>query len=104
MGKPVLYVVKSVIPAQAAEAFNDWYHNKHIPEILHRSGCRSARRFKALEAEDEYIFMAVYEFGDEAAFLAYQGSEAKKYLVGDFQERFGGQATLRTSVWEQIYP
>jgi len=75
-----------------------------LPELVEMSGCVSARRFQAVQKEDEFVFMAVYEFVDQASFQKYQESEAKKYLVGDFQEKFGQKAKLKTSVWEQIYP
>jgi quinol monooxygenase YgiN len=100
----VFYVVKSVIPPEGVDEFNEWYHRKHIPELVEMSGCVSARRFQAVQKEDEFVFMAVYEFVDQASFQKYQESEAKKYLVGDFQEKFGQKAKLKTSVWEQIYP
>jgi hypothetical protein len=104
MGEAVLYVVKSVIPSDAVEEFNEWYHNKHIPELVELSGCERARRFQAVQGDDEFAFMAVYEFKDQATFLKYQESEGKKYLVNDFQTRFGERARLKVSVWGQIYP
>lgn len=104
MNKTVLYVVKSAVPAEHAPEFNKWYHEKHIPELLKLSGCEKARRFQAVEGEEKFIYMAVYEFKDKAAFFAYQSSEAKKYLVGDFKKLFGDKAELKSEVWEQIYP
>ena len=63
--KTVLYVVKSSVDRESAEAFNKWYHEKHIPEMLELSCCKSARRFKAIETLDRLIYMVVYEFGDK---------------------------------------
>lgn len=104
MDKPVLYMVKSAVAAEHASEFNRWYHQKHIPELVKLSGCERGRRFKAIEGEEKYLYMAVYEFKDKASFLKYQASEAKKYLVGDFKKLFGNQAELKGEVWEQIYP
>lgn len=104
MGKPILYIVKSVVSSESNNKFNEWYHNKHIPEIIKRSGCKTARRFKAIQSEDKYIYMAIYEFIDMETFLDYQNSKAKQELVMDFEQNFGDKAQLRTSVWEQIYP
>ncbi len=104
MSKTVLYIVKSVIAAEYAAEFNDWYHKKHIPELVKLSGCEKGRRFKAVEGEGKYLYMAIYEFKDQASFLAYQSSEAKKYLVGDFKKLFGDKAEIEGEVWEQIYP
>jgi len=103
-GKMVLYIVKSVIEKKHTEAFNRWYHEKHIPEFLELSGCRSGRRFEVIEGEDKYTFMAVYEFEDKEKFLKYQGSEEKKGLIADYRRNFGEIAELQSSSWEQIFP
>lgn len=104
MDKTVLYIVKSAVAAKHASEFNNWYHQKHIPELVKLSGCERGRRFKVIEGEDKYIYMAVYEFRDMASFLKYQGSEGKKYLVEDFKKLFGDKAELKGEVWGQIYP
>jgi hypothetical protein len=104
MSKTVLYTVKSVIAAEHAAEFNEWYHKKHIPELVKLSGCERGRRFKIVEGEEKYQYIAVYEFKDRTSFLAYQASEGKKYLVGDFKKLFGDKAELKGAVWEQIYP
>ena len=102
--KTVLYVVKSSVDRESAEAFNKWYHEKHIPEMLELSGCKSARRFKAIETEDKFIYMAVYEFKDKDTFLKYQGSEEKRRLVEDYRVNFADTSQLKSSSWEQCYP
>ena len=103
-GKAVLYIVKSVVEKKHAEAFNRWYHEKHIPELLELSGCRSARRFEVIEGEDKFTYMAVYEFEDKQKFLKYQGSEEKKGLIADYRQNFGNVSELQSSSWEQIFP
>ena len=103
-GKVVLYIVKSVVDKKHAEAFNSWYHNKHIPELLELSGCRSARRFEVIEGEDKFTYMAVYEFESKEKFLKYQSSEEKKGLIADYRQNFGEIAELQSSSWEQIFP
>jgi antibiotic biosynthesis monooxygenase (ABM) superfamily enzyme len=102
--KTVFYIVRSTVDPEHAEAFNRWYHEKHIPEMLELSGCISARRFKAIEADDKFIYMAVYEFENKEVFLKYQGSEQKKYLIKDYRENFGDKSELTSSSWEQWYP
>ena len=100
----VLYQVKTKIPAEHVTEFNEWYHNEHIPEVMKLSGCTSARRFKAIEAEDTFTFLAVYEFSDKEPFIRYQNSKEKQDLVKDFMDKFGDRAELKASSWEQIYP
>ena len=72
--------------------------------MIQRSGCKTARRFKATQAEDKFMYMAIYEFSDMESFLNYQSSKARQELMGAFKKNFGERAELRTSVWEQVYP
>ncbi len=104
LDKKVLYIVKSTVSDENAETFNRWYHEKHIPEMLERSGCRLAQRFQALEAEDRFVYMAIYEFENSEAFKKYQSSPQKLDLVKDFRDNFGEVAELKGSSWVQIHP
>ena len=54
----VLLVLNDVVAA-AEEEFNRWYQQQHVPERLAVPGFRTARRYRAVEAEPAY--MAVYE-------------------------------------------
>ena len=54
MNKSVLYIVKSVVSSENVNEFDEWYHNKHIPEIVACSECKMARRFKAIQQEDKF--------------------------------------------------
>lgn len=104
MNKSVLYIVKSVVSGENVNEFDEWYHNKHIPEIVACSGCKMARRFKAIQQEDKFVYMAVYEFTDMEVFSKYQNSKARQELIKDFETNFGDRVELSRSVWEQIYP
>ena len=104
MAETVLYIVKSVIPGEHVREFNEWYHKKHIPEMIERSGCEKARRFKAVQSEDKFEYMAVYEFSNRQIFETYQQSQAKKELVADLVNRFSDRAEMKMSIWEQVFP
>src|SRR5947199_10582409 len=64
----VLFVGKATIRKDQEEAFNRWYNEAHVPQVLQIKGLVSARRYKALEGEDEYQYMAVYELQDDAIY------------------------------------
>lgn len=109
MDKPTLYIVKSIVSNEYIDEFNEWYHQKHMPKLIEHSGCKTARRFKVIEPEDKFLFMAVYEFTDMKTYMNYQNSQAKQELLLDFKETFGDRAAefkreLKRSVWEQVYP
>ena len=104
MSKTVYYIVKSEISKEYVNEFDKWYHEIHIPDVVRRSGAKEGKRFRAVEPEDKFMYMAIYEFANMETFRKYQESADKKELVADFIERFGKRAELKTSVWEEIYP
>ena len=104
MSTPILLLVKTVISNQYAQEFNEWYHDIHIPDVVKVSGCTQARRFKAIESEDKFIYMAAYEFADKEIYNRYQQNEERKRLLADFAEKYGDKAEVKKSVWELIYP
>jgi heme-degrading monooxygenase HmoA len=103
MNTAVIYIVKSWIPKEYAGEFNAWYDSTHMPQVAKASGCAKARRFRAVQTDDKFMYMAVYEFPDMDAFLKYENSEAKKELVADFRKNYGGKAETKKYVWEQVY-
>ena len=109
MKKPILYVVKSVVSPEYEDEFNEWYHKKHLPKLIGVSGCKSVRRFKAIEAEDKFNYMGVYEFGDLESYRKYDTSAFKQEMLQDFGKTFGDRAPkfkreLRRSLWELVHP
>ena len=54
----VLLVLNDVVGA-SEEEFNRWYQQQHIPERLGVPGFKTARRYRAVDAQPAY--MAVYE-------------------------------------------
>ena len=61
MSKSIFLVKTAPDSPEGAAAYNDWYDNTHLGELLALEGCASARRF---QNDDGYI--AVYEFDCDA--------------------------------------
>ncbi|HVX99111.1 MAG TPA: hypothetical protein VHA55_04900 [Pseudorhodoplanes sp.] len=57
--EPFLHIVRVDIEAAHEDAFNRWYDDVHIPDLLSCPGWLSARRFVALDGGPKYV--AVYE-------------------------------------------
>jgi hypothetical protein len=59
-----LFVVKTAPDSpEGAAAYNDWYDNTHLGELLAIDGCTSAQRYLS---DDGETYLAVYEFDCDA--------------------------------------
>ncbi len=66
------------------EAFNDWYDNQHIPDVLAVPGFQSARRLHTVDGlTDAPRYLALYELetDDPAAALAELSARAGTALM-----------------------
>ena len=84
----VLFVVKATIPRSQEAAFNRWYNQKHCPQVLRYPGVVSARRYRAIDGEDKYQYMAVYEMQDEKTYRAFLKSKHLRDLRKDYDRWF----------------
>ncbi len=99
-----LFVVKATIPKEKEEAFNKWYNEVHVPMVLQFNGVVSARRYRALEGEDKYQYMAVYELKDEATYRRLMESEHMKALRADYDAKFGAVSERARFGYVQVFP
>jgi len=61
-----------------------------MPRFLERiPGVLSGRRYKILEGEEEYQFLALYEFESYEAMDAALNSDAVKQMIREYNEAFG---------------
>ena len=97
----VLYTVKSTISKENEAAYNKWYNEIHIPEFLSFPGVVSARRYRAVIGEDQYI--TLYEFQDEATLRRMLESDHMKNLKVDFDKRFP-ESKRSIAAYEQVWP
>ncbi len=100
----VLFVVKATITKDREEAFNRWYNEEHAPQVLQFKGVVSARRYKALEGEEKYQYMAVYELQDEATYRRFKSSDHLKTLVSEYDAHFGGVSDRARFAYTQVWP
>jgi len=104
MKNKAYYIVKTTVDKSCEKEFNEWYHNVHIPDVVKASGCIQARRLKAIEKDDEYEYLAIYEFDALETFNAYKESAERKALIQDFLDKYERVTKMKSSIWEQVYP
>jgi hypothetical protein len=98
-----LFIVKATIPAEQEAAFNRWYNEEHVPQVLQFPGLVSARRYKALEGEDKFQYMAMYELKDEATYHRLMGSDHMKLLRKEYDAHFPMSERARVA-YTQVWP
>jgi hypothetical protein len=90
MDKKGLFIVMARVRPEDEEAFNKWYNEDHLPKALERfPGVLSGRRYKILEGEEEYRYLAIYEFESYATMHATVHSEVIEGLVREYDAAFG---------------
>jgi len=100
----VLFVVKASITPEQEAAFNSWYNEEHCPQLLQFRGAVSARRYKAIMGEQEYQYMAVYEFESEATFQRFLDSGHLEQLKREYDAHFGEVSERARSAYVQVWP
>ncbi len=100
----VLFVVKATIRPDREAAFNRWYNEQHVPPVFQFPGLVSARRYKALEGEDKYQYMAVYELQDEATYRRLMASDHMKALRAEYDKHFGSVSERARLAYTQVWP
>jgi hypothetical protein len=67
--KHILVVLTNAATDDEEETFNDWYTNRHIPDVLGLEGMKAAQRFRLAETregqEAPYKYLAIYEVGPD---------------------------------------
>jgi antibiotic biosynthesis monooxygenase (ABM) superfamily enzyme len=99
-----LFVVRATITNDKEAAFNKWYNEEHVPQVLQFNGAASARRYRKILGEDKFQYMAVYEFASEDAFRRFQDSDHLKTLIKDYNASFATTSERERSAYVQIWP
>jgi antibiotic biosynthesis monooxygenase (ABM) superfamily enzyme len=99
-----IFVVRATITKDKEAAFNKWYNEEHVPQVLQLNGAVSGRRYKKILGDDKFQYMAVYEFASEEVFRKFQASDHLKALVKDYDAHFAQTSERERSAYVQIWP
>ena len=85
-----IFIVWASIAPEKEEAFNRWYNEEHLPKTLEwLPGVLNGRRYKIIEGDDTFKYMALYEFESYEALRAAVKSEQIKRLIGEYNAAWG---------------
>lgn len=99
-----LFVVRASIAKEREAAFNAWYDQEHVPQVLRYPGTISGKRYRRLAGDDRFEYMAIYEFESEAILQQFLQSEALKELRAEYDRNFGAASERIGHGWVQIFP
>ena len=99
-----LFVVRATITADREAAFNKWYNEEHVPQVLRYNGAVSARRYRKVVGEDSYQYMATYEFASDEVLQQFLKSDALKNLRAEYDKHFGEVSERIGQGWVQVFP
>jgi hypothetical protein len=99
-----LFMVRATITKEQEAAFNKWYDDEHVPQVLCYNGAVSGRRYKRIMGEDKYDYMALYEFKNEETFRQFQESGHLRELRAEYDKHFGTVSDRAGTGWVQIFP
>ena len=99
-----LFTVKSTITPEREKAFNEWYNHEHIPDLFKFKGVVSARRYKAIMPEDNFQYVAVYEFESEETLRQFLESDHLAWLKQEFDSRFCDASERQRAAYVQVWP
>jgi hypothetical protein len=99
-----LLVVSATIAKDKEAAFNKWYNEEHVPQVLQYNGAVSGRRYRRIMGDDKYEYMAVYEFASEEVFRKFQQSDHLKALRAEYDKHFGSVSERVARGWVQVFP
>jgi antibiotic biosynthesis monooxygenase (ABM) superfamily enzyme len=99
-----LFVVRATIAKDREAAFNKWYNEEHVPQVLQYNGAISGRRYRKVMGEDQYEYMAMYEFASDEVLRKFLQSDALKTLRAEYDKHFGDVSERTGQGWVQVFP
>ena len=100
----VLFVIKATIAADQEAAFNRWYNEEHVPQVLRYNGAVSGRRYKRILGDEKWQYMAMYEFASEEVFAEFMESEHLKELRREYDTHFEAFSERERFAYVQVWP
>ena len=96
MAARTILVTSVDIKPEAADEFNRWYNEKHLPEILACPGFVSSTRFECAAGEPRYL--AIYELEGEEALTT-----PEMQRVRGWGDQFPNVRNFHERIYRQIH-
>ena len=102
----VLYIVRTWVPEELLDEWNDWHTNVHVAEVTAQPQVIRSWKYRVLEdttpAEWPAQYITVYEFASLEDYKAYSTGEAGARLRADYAEHYGSVGKISRQVVTQV--
>ena len=102
----VLYVVRTWVPKERLEEWNDWHTNVHVRDVVAQPQVRRARKYRVAEdntpAEWPAQYITVYEFDSLDDWESYRSGEEAARLRKDYTDRYGEVGKISRQVLVEV--
>jgi hypothetical protein len=110
----VLYVVRTWVPEDQLEEWNEWHTKVHVPEVVEQPEVTRARKYRVLQdntpadlnwpeygvpsgageaqeptSQETAQYVTIYEFNSLEDWESYNGGEAAVRLRKEYNDRYG---------------
>ena len=100
-----MFIVPSTpLSPDIEDAYNQWYTNDHIQQVLQVEGVVAATRYKLASVQGDWLDMADYPFGQDRYIVVYEVDEAADPAVVLRAIRDAGSAGRFKTPWMEQSP
>lgn len=98
----VLYVVRTWVPEDRLEEWNEWHTDVHVPDVAAQPQVRAARKYRVLEdttpAEWAAQYITVYDFDSLEDWESYRSGPEAARLRQDYADHYGATGKISRQV------
>src|SRR3982751_3525541 len=102
----VLYIVRTWIPEELLDEWNDWHTNVHVAEVTAQPQVIRSWKYRVLEdttpAEWPAQYITVYEFASLEDYQSYSTGEPAARFRADYVEHYGSVGKISRQVVTQV--
>jgi Domain of unknown function (DUF4286) len=102
----VLYIVRTWVPDELLDEWNQWHTYTHVPEVVEQPQVRRGRKYRVAEdntpVEWAAQYVTIYEFDSWEDWESYNRSEAVTRLRKDYDERYGAIGKISRQVIVEV--
>ena len=98
----VLYVVRTWVPEDQLEEWNQWHTEVHVPDVAAQPQVRRARKYRVADdntpAEWPAQYITIYEFDTWEDWQSYTNGPEAARLRKDYADRYGAAGKISRQV------